>query len=264
MCLAVLALAAHPRHEVVIVANRDEYHDRPAAAAYWWDEGWLAGRDLEAGGTWLGVTRTGRYALLTNIREPARHDPSAPTRGTLVTRFLAEGRPSGVALRALVADGAKLNGFNLVGGVGRDAWWGTNREGTSRALAPGLHGLSNHLLDTPWPKVVRTKAAVAAWCTEDRKGDEGIEALFAILADASIAPDADLPSTGVALERERMLSAAFIVSPTYGTRCSTVVTMGRDGGARFVERRFDPDGKQTGEAAFEFEMTFERQRATVS
>jgi len=263
MCLAVLALAAHPRYEVVIVANRDEYHDRPASAAHWWDEGWLAGRDLAAGGTWLGVTRTGRYALLTNIREPARHDPNAPTRGTLATRFLADRRGPGVALPAIVADSASLNGFNLVGGVGRDAWWGSNRDGTARALAPGLHGLSNYLLDTPWPKVVRTKAAVAAWCAEDRDGDEGVEALFAILADPRTAADGELPATGVTLERERMLSAAFIVSPTYGTRCSTVVTIARDGSARFVERRFDPAGTQVGEAAFTFEVTFERQRAAV-
>jgi uncharacterized protein with NRDE domain len=254
MCLAVFALDAHPRYRAVIVANRDEFHARATERAHWWSEGWLAGRDLAAGGTWLGVTRTGRWALLTNIRDPARHDPSAPSRGALVTTLLADPRPAADAIPRIAAAGARHNGFNLVGGDGGRAAWGTNRGPGARDLSPGLHGLSNHVLDTPWPKVVRTKAAVAAWCAAGEHGEGSLEPLFAALADRSVAAGADLPDTGVPLERERLLSAPFIVSADYGTRCSTVATLGRDGEARFVERSFDPAGHEAGTVDIRFRL----------
>lgn len=256
MCLAVVALGAHPRYAVVIAANRDEFHARPAAPAHWWNEGWLAGRDLAGGGTWLGVTRAGRWALLTNVRDPARFEPQAPSRGALVTRVLADPGAAATAIPAVVAAGGRHNGFNLLGGDAGDAHWASNRNAGAHALAAGIHGLSNHLLDTPWPKVVRTKAAVAAWCGAEGGGDErDLEPLFAILADRTAAPDADLPDTGVGLERERLLSAPFIVSDAYGTRCSTVLTLAADGLARFVERSFDPAGRQTGEVDVRFTVT---------
>jgi uncharacterized protein with NRDE domain len=246
MCLAIVALGAHPRYAVVIAANRDEFHARPAAPAQWWDEGWLAGRDLAAGGTWLGVTRAGRWALLTNVRDPARFDPRAPSRGGLVTQALADPAPATAVVPALVAASAHHNGYNLVGGDLGAACWASNRNAGAKVLASGLHGLSNHLLDTPWPKVVRTKAAVAAWCREDAGGGRGPEALFDILCDRRPAPDGELPATGIPLDRERLLSAPFIVSDSYGTRCSTVIVIGHDGAARFVERSFDPAGRETG------------------
>jgi uncharacterized protein with NRDE domain len=258
MCLAVFALDAHPRYRAVIVANRDEFHARATLPACWWREGWLAGRDLAAGGTWLGITAAGRWALLTNIRDPARHDPAAPSRGALVTGLLADPRPAAVAVPAIAAGSGRHNGFNLVGGDGARAAWGTNRGPGARDLAPGLHGLSNHALDTPWPKLVRTKAAVAAWCAAGEHGDDGLEPLFAALADRTAAPDADLPATGIPLERERLLSAPFIVSADYGTRCSTVVTLGRDGTARFVERSFDPAGRETGTVDLDFALAADR------
>ena len=256
MCLAVVALDAHPAFALVIAANRDEFHARPAAPAHWWDEGWLAGRDLAGGGTWLGVTRAGRWALLTNVRDPARFDVQAPSRGALVTRVLADPGAVAAAIPAIVAAGGRHNGFNLLGGDAGDAHWASNRNAGARALGEGIHGLSNDLLDTPWPKVVRTKAAVAAWCGADRGGGgRDLEPLFEMLRDRTAAADAELPATGIPLERERLLSAPFIVSDGYGTRCSTVLTLTADGAARFVERSFDPAGRQTGEVDVRFGVT---------
>jgi len=243
MCLAVIAVDAHPGYSVVIAANRDEFHARLAAPAAWWPQGWLAGRDLVAGGTWLGITRPGRWAFVTNVRDPSRHDPKATSRGALVPAALADSAPPAAALARLVMQGAAYNGFNLVIGSGSDAHWGTNRGGAVHALPAGVSGLSNAALECEWPKVTRTKAAVAAWCA---RGEDGFAALFAALSDRGCAPDQDLPSTGLSPERERLLSSPFIVSDDYGTRCSTVVAIGRDGNAQFVEVSFDPRGAATG------------------
>ena len=254
MCLAVFALGAHPRYRVVIAANRDEFHARPTATARWWDEGWLGGRDLEAGGTWLGVTREARWALLTNVREPATNDPRAPTRGTLVPQVLAADRSAVNAIPAIVAAHGRCNGFNLVGGDHDLSAWANHRVGhanVTRRLPPGLHGLSNHLLDTPWPKVVRIKAAVGAWCAS---AASDFEPLFSALGDRTEAPEAELPSTGIRIELERLLSAPFIISENYGTRSSTVVALDHDGAARFVERSFDSAGRLTAVADFSFTL----------
>lgn len=257
MCLALIAQDAHPRFAVVVAANRDEHHARPTAAAAWWPEGIVAGRDLEAGGTWLGVTRAGRYALITNIREPDRRDPGAPSRGALVTRVLEDAAPPLASVGVVVAAAAAYNGFNLLAGDATSLAWGSNRAPAARALAPGIHGISNAILDAAWPKVVRTKAALAAWCARDA---DDLDALFTVLADRTRTPDAELPSTGVPLEWERRLSSPFIVGEDvgYGTRSSTVVTLGRDGDARFVERSFDAAGRQVGEVDFRFALAGSR------
>lgn len=255
MCLAVFALGAHPRYRVVIAANRDEFHARPTASARWWDDGWFGGRDLEAGGTWLGVTPGGRWALLTNVREPATNDPRAPSRGALVPRVLGAPAAAVDAIPEIVAAHSTCNGFNLVGGDHDRAAWAShrvNRNDDSRLLPPGLHGLSNHLLDTPWPKVVRIKAAVGAWCAG---ASLDFEPLFAALSDRTEAPDAELPNTGIPIDRERMLSAPFIVSERYGTRSSTVVALDHDDEARFVERSFDAAGHITGVVDFRFTIS---------
>jgi uncharacterized protein with NRDE domain len=250
MCLALLALDTHPRYAIVLAANRDEFRARAADAAHWWDgDTMFAGRDRVAGGTWLGVNRRGRFAFVTNVREPGRHDPSAPTRGTLVPRVLDDARPVGDAVAHAIGDSARMNGFNLLAGEGSAAAWGSNRADAVRTLPPGVHGVSNAALDTPWPKLVRTRDALAAWA---RAGDEDIEPLFALLGDRRPAPDADLPRTGVTVEWERMLSSPFIVAPNYGTRCSTVVLIGRDGAIRFVERSFDAEGRASGEVDHRF------------
>jgi uncharacterized protein with NRDE domain len=252
MCLAVLALDAHPRYRVVVAANRDEYHARPTAAASWWPEGVLAGRDLAAGGTWLGVTRTGRYALLTNVRDPSRHDPSAPSRGSLVPQLLASDAPVLAALDAVRRAGARQNGFNLLAGDAESAGWTSNRAADVRTLSAGVYGLSNATLDSDWPKVRRTKAAVAQWIAA---GEDAPEPLLEALGDRTLASDDALPRTGVALEWERLLSAPFIVDARYGTRSSTVLTVDRAGEVRFVERSFDSRGEASGEVRERFALT---------
>jgi uncharacterized protein with NRDE domain len=252
MCLAVLAFDAHPAYRIVIAANRDEYHARPALPAQWWPEGWLAGRDLAGGGTWLGITRNGRWALLTNVREAGRKDTRAPTRGALVTAVLDSAEPPLAALAAVAARGADYNGFNLLAGEGNEAGWYSNRAGTPTRLAAGTYGISNAALDTPWPKVRAAKARVARWCAEQR---EDAEALFAALGARELAADHELPATGVSLQWERRLSARFIVSEEYGTRCSTVILVGRDGAAVFEERTFDAMGALTGTARHAFTVS---------
>ncbi len=188
MCLALLAQDAHPRFAVVIAANRDEHHARPAAPAAWWAEGILAGRDLEAGGTWLGVTRTGRWALITNIREPDRRDPGAPSRGALVTRVLADAASPAENVAAIVADAAAYNGFNLIAGDLTSRLPGLESRGRraqrwNRAYTASPTRSSMR----PGPRSSRTKAALAAWCARDA---DDLESLFAVLADRTRTPDA--------------------------------------------------------------------------
>lgn len=253
MCLALVAIDAHPRYQYVIAANRDEFHSRPAAPAAWGAAapfiGILAGRDLTAGGTWLGVTAGGRFAFLTNVREPQRHRASAPSRGELVPRVLDKARKPAQALAAIAAGGAAYNGFNLMCGDALGAMWFSNRAAPPLPVQPGIHGLSNALLNTPWPKLTQSKAAFAQWVAH---ADADIEPLFGLLADRTLAADSALPATGVGLEWERVLSAPFIVSERYGTRCSTVLTIDRDGNAQLIERSFDPSGAAAGQVAFAF------------
>lgn len=253
MCLAVIALDAHPRYAVVVAANRDEFHARAARPAHWWDgaegEPILAGRDLAQGGTWLGVTRGGRWAFVTNVREPGRHDPNAPSRGALVPSLLRGAGAPMDAVASLVASARGYNGFNLVGGKARDAAFGSNRGTGTVALRRGIHGVSNAQLDTPWPKLLRAKAGLAAWAA---RGSDDLESLWAVLGDRTLARDDELPDTGLTRERERMLSSPFIVTDGYGTRCSTLLALARDGEGCFIERSFDARGTMTGEVAFRF------------
>lgn len=253
MCLIGLALDAHPRFALVVAANRDEYHARPAAGLDWWrstDQGpWLlGGRDLSAGGTWMSLSAQGRLAMLTNVRDPARHRPDAPSRGALVPAWLDSAQPAEALWPTLA--GRDCNPFNLVAADLAQGhwWWGDDRTLQPRTLGPGVHGLSNASLGTPWPKVRRLEAAVArALSIAD---DDTVLAahLFDALADRWQPDDAALPDTGVGLARERMLSPAFIGSPDgrYGTRCSTVLIGERQGTRwriRLAERSFDAQGR---------------------
>ena len=255
MCLALVALDAHPRYRCVIAANRDEFHARAAAPAHWWDEGLLAGRDFVAGGTWFGVTRTGRWALITNFREGIPRDPYAPSRGELVTRILREAASPLRSSAALLPDGGRYHGFNLLVGDDSGAAFASNRASGALALGPGIHGLSNHLLDTPWPKLLRSKARMAAWLDDD---EPSIETGFALLADREPVADAHLPATGVSPQWESLLSSPFIVSPEYGTRSSTLLLIAQDNSARFFERSFDAGGRAAGEVAFDFRISSAR------
>jgi len=254
MCLAVVAVDAHPRYALVVAANRDEYHARPTAPAHWWDDrsprDLFAGRDLEAGGTWLGITRRGRWAFVTNVREPGLREIAAPSRGGLVVQVLDDPRDPVAALSGAHAD-TRYNGYNLIAGDVARAAWISNRAPALRLLAPGVHGVSNARLDTPWPKLERAKAGMAAW-TRDGSGD--IAPLLDLLADRAQPPDDALPATGVPLEWERLLSSPFIVSPRYGTRSSTVVALSRAGDVTFSERTFDAAGRATGDVVERFSI----------
>jgi uncharacterized protein with NRDE domain len=241
VCLILLAWQSHPAYPLVVTANRDEFFQRRTASADFWPDHpqILAGRDLEAGGTWLGITRQGRFAALTNFRDPVRHRPDALSRGGLVAGFLAGTQGIDSYLDAL--DPAAYNGFNLL--LGDAANHGhlvafSNVSGERHELAPGIYGLSNAFLDTPWPKVGAGKTALQQ--ALDALPDES--ALLRLLADPAVHPDDRLPATGVSPEWERLLSAAFIRSPDYGTRCSTVIKVGAGGTATFDEQTWLPGG----------------------
>ena len=254
MCLILLALDSHPHYWLIVAANRDEFYDRPSVtAAFWADAPWiLGGRDLKAGGTWLGIDRKGRFAAVTNYRQGQR-EPAAPrSRGLLVSDYLTTGIEVRAHLERVERDAALYNGFSLIAGSRRELFYYSNREGRARALAPGVYGLSNHLLDTAWPKVTSSKNGLAALLASG--GSETIPSLFALLSDRRQAADALLPQTGVSREWERLLSSAFIASGDYGTRSSTVVLVGRDGCVVFVERTFGPGGAQGEEVRQEFAL----------
>jgi uncharacterized protein with NRDE domain len=251
MCLILLALDTHPDYSLIVAANRDEFYDRPTAhAAFWKDAPWvLAGRDLKAGGTWLGIDRRGRFAAVTNYRQGQR-EPEAPrSRGHLVSDYLTGPSDARAHMAGVERDAALYNGFNLIVGDTGALLYFSNRDGRTRALGPGVYGLSNHLLDSPWPKVTAGKSGLT---TVLSGGGELIPSLFRLLSDPHQATEAMLPETGVSPEWERLLSAAFIASDGYGTRSSTVVLVGRDGGVRLEERSFGAGGAPEHEVRHEF------------
>ncbi|HEY0844722.1 MAG TPA: NRDE family protein [Noviherbaspirillum sp.] len=227
MCLIVFAWQVVPGMPLIAAGNRDEFYARPTAAATWWEDHphVYAGRDLQDGGTWMGITRDGRFAAITNIREPSRKRDSAPSRGALVSDFLTGDASPQEYIGRISAEGHKYNGFNLLVGNGAQLIWYSNGdpddERNGKPLAPGVYGLSNGSLDAPWPKVVRTKAQFASLLCQGAPHD----AYFEMLSDTARASDCRLPRTGVSLEWERVLSSVFIESPEYGTRSSTVVQL---------------------------------------
>ena len=249
MCLVLIAYKVHPRYPLILAANRDEFYDRPTATASYWEEApeLFAGRDLVHRGTWLGVTRGGRCAALTNYREPHAARQDAPSRGGLVSGFLRSEVGPKDYLARLQGKAAAYNGFNLLLGDPDGLYCYSNKSGQAVRLSPGIHGLSNHLLDTPWPKVVRGRDTLSELA---QRGDFSREELFAILGDRSQAPDGELPDTGVGLELERLLSSIFIVSERYGTRSSTVLLIDADRRVSFVERSFDGGPAHDAETCF--------------
>lgn len=238
MCLIVVGWRTNDRFPLVVAANRDEFYARPTDALARWNDALqvIAGRDLEAGGTWLGITDSGRFAAVTNVREPGM-PKGALSRGELTRRFLL-GTESALAYAEAI-NGSQYAGFNLLLGDGETLIYRSNRDGAPRVLEPGIYGLSNHLLDTPWPKLVqaRTRFANAQCQLPDESG------LFALLADKTLVADANLPKTGVPLEWERLLSAVFVQSETYGTRASTVAWQRSDGAVSIHEKSFGPYGR---------------------
>jgi len=253
MCLIFVAIDAHPNYRIVVAANRDEFYDRPTAPASFWpeDPDLLAGRDLLAGGTWLGITRTGRIAALTNYRDPKPNQADAPSRGRVVSDYLMSKEGPLQFLKRLSLNAGRYNGFSLLAGLNERIYWHSNRGGEIRRLSPGIHGLSNHLLDTPWPKVEKGRKEIAGILAGE---DVSIEGLFQLLQDRALVEDESLPDTGVDLEWERTLSPVFISSPTYGTRSSTVILLDRSGMATLVERSFERGSKSYSTAAHSFKV----------
>ena len=252
MCLLVLAWNTHPRYRLVVAANRDEYHDRPTAALGPWPspDDILGGRDLRAGGTWLGIDRRRRFGIVTNFRDLVRGAPDARSRGGLIPRYLRGAAGPGDYLAALEGEAAAYGGFNLLLADGDSLWYASNRTGPfAHALSPGVHGLSNELLDTPWPKLRRVRRGFEEWLRKAGSAEDG--ALFAVLADRAPASDEEgLPSAGLSPEWERTLSSPFVLHETYGTRCSTVVAIEPTGGCYVAERRFAPTGACSGETEY--------------
>jgi len=254
VCLILLALDAHPRYRLIVAANRDELHERPSEPAHFWPDrpAILAGRDRQAGGTWMGVSRSGRFAAVTNFREPAEPAPGLRSRGELCAGFLARAAAARDSAEAIAARGEQYGGFSLILRDAAGCWFVSNRNGGPAAVAPGVHGLSNHTLNEPWPKVRRGRRALAEAIATEHLDPER---LLAILADTSPAAGEELPDTGLAPALERRLSAIFIRGEQYGTRSSTVLLLGAGGQVQYVERSFDAQGNCTGRVREQFAIT---------
>jgi uncharacterized protein with NRDE domain len=250
MCLILFAHQCDPRYHLVIAANRDEFYARPTERSHWWGESpdLLAGKDLQAGGSWMGVSESGHFAALTNFRDPTGIKPNAPSRGDLVTGFLRSADSPETYLNELLPKVDQFNGYNLLLGKGEQLLWQSNEATGWAEVDPGVHGLSNHLLDTPWPKVDKGRAGLTSWVAEQGE----TEALFSLLSNPVLAPDDQLPQTGVSLEWERKLSPMYIESSTYGTRVSTVILFSKTGQIYWEERAYVPAGEAR---IFEFTPT---------
>jgi uncharacterized protein with NRDE domain len=254
MCLILFAYRCHRHYPLIIAANRDEFHDRPTAPASFWAEApqLLAGRDLRGNGTWLGITRAGRFAALTNYRDPSMPDGTAPSRGQLVTQFLRGPLPPAEYLETLRRQTTAYNGFNLLFGDQEALFCYSNRSEQPPPIIPGIHGISNGQLDSSWPKVARGTAALARLLADGREPD--LDGLFTMLADRTPVADPLLPDTGIGLARERLLAPLFIAGPGYGTRSSTVILCGGDGRITFSERTFHHNGHRATTRSVRFSL----------
>jgi uncharacterized protein with NRDE domain len=259
MCLIAFAWRAHPEISLLVAANRDEWRDRPAAPATWWDDApqLLGGRDLQAGGTWLGVTNRGRFAAITNFRDPSARKTVAPSRGQLVADFLRGEMPPKAYLAELAPRAGAYNDFNLLVGEGASLMIFSSRDAAKQEVPPGVHALSNHRLNEPWPKVNAAKSNIHGLLQAQMSENDLLAGSLAVLSNATQAPDHALPNTGVGLEWERRLSASLIVGADYGTRCSTTLLIGR-GHAAFAEHTRGTDGNVVSTAAWRFALNMAR------
>lgn len=237
MCLIVFANNVHPNYKLIFAANRDEFYDRPSYQAEFWLEHpeLLAGKDLQAGGTWMGITKQGRFAAITNFRDLKNHRHDAPTRGNLTLDFLVTDISPLNYYNSLKETLNQFNGFNLILGTFDELFYFSNKTDGLKKLESGVHGISNAVLDTPWPKVEKSKRNIKHLIEQ---GDIHPWEVLNLLDDTSLAKDEELPDTGVGLELERMLSPIFIKSEKYGTRSSTIVTVDIDNNVRFVEKTY--------------------------
>ena len=254
MCLITFALDAHPAYSLILAANRDEFYERPTAYAHPWEEAphVIGGRDLLGGGTWLGATQWGKISAVTNYRDPKNIRPDARTRGDLTKDFLLTTSQSAREYLQRVRDEAhEYNGFNLLLFEAGEAYHFSNYEGKINRVEPGIHGLSNALLNTPWPKLQRLKESFAAAI----QGEVVHENLLQILEDTELAPDDELPDTGIGYEWEKAISSICIDAENYGTCCSTVITIDRAGNVAFTERSFPVGQRENKVVKFAFEIS---------
>lgn len=238
MCLIIFAYKTHPEYQLILLANRDEFYARPTAPLRYWDDAplILAGRDQKKQGTWLGITTNGRFAALTNFRDPHSLMSKAPSRGQLVRGFLSSKTSPHNYLKKLHPNAKIYNGFNLLTGDQQKLCYYSNRSGEIKTLSPGIYGLSNAFLNDPWPKVTSAMTSLTNIGSNAFK----INTLFEIIADRSVPPDNKLPDTGIGIIWERLLASIFIASDSYGTRSSTVLLISNSGEVRMVERTFSP------------------------
>lgn len=250
MCLILFAYKSHPKFDLILAANRDEFYERPTGEAFWrgTKPDILAGIDHHAGGTWMGMSECGRFAALTNYRNPADMSPHRASRGKLVYEFLSSGIDAESYACSLNESASQYNGYNLIFGTVDRLTYYSNKTAEDIPLNKGIYGLSNHLLDTPWVKVQKGKAGL----TEIINNEFTEEDLFKLMHDEQRADDKDLPETGVGIEKERMLSPMFIKSDNYGTRCSTVILVSKNGDVTFTERTYGRAG--TSDVKYEFNI----------
>lgn len=248
MCLILFALQQHEDHPLVVIANRDEFYARPTETAHWWTDtpGIFAGRDLEAQGTWMGVNRNGRFAAVTNVRQPGNASPAKLSRGKLTSNYLASNEPAETFLRGIESTAGDYAGFNLLVGDSSGLYFYSNRHAGIHRIPPGIYGVSNGLFDEAWPKLTSGKLALASAVKTGLDND----VLMQILTDHTIAEDEVLPKTGVTLDIERMLSSRFIRSDEYGTRACSIVKYDRRQQIEFVEQNYNEAGG-IGEPVFE-------------
>ena len=249
MCLIVFAWKSHPDYKLILAANRDEFHARPAQAAHWWPDlpDVLAGRDLQAGGTWLAIARSGRFATVTNYREQQRAHGGLRSRGEIVTNFVSADVDPMTFVSSI--SGESYAGVSVLTADHGSICYTSNRGDESVSLAPGVYGLSNASLDTPWSKLSRTKEALTVLIDSDKVNTTE---LLRLLGDQTPAASTEVDSSELPFKLARALSAPFIISDTYGTRCSTILLIAHDGRIDFCERRFDPDGVASGDSNFSF------------
>ncbi|WP_024694233.1 NRDE family protein [Pseudomonas syringae] len=243
MCLIVFAWHPSRAQPLIVAANRDEFYARPARPLSQWEDvpNIYAGRDLEAGGTWMGIAADGRFAAVTNIRDPGQ-PLGLRSRGELVAKFLAGEHTLEDYVAEIAARAGEYTGFNLLMGDAGRLYYLNSADPTPQLLGEGVYGLSNAGLNTPWPKLLKARAALTA-----QLDDPQPQALLNLLRDAEPAADAELPETGVGLVTEKLLSSVFIASPNYGTRASTVLIVNADGTRQMIEHSFGPQGGQLGE-----------------
>lgn len=253
MCLIAFSYDAHPHYPLIVVANRDEFYDRPTAAAHFWEDvpTILAGRDLRQNGSWIGVSKNGRFAAITNYRDPSRPETGQLSRGEIVQHFLISTQSADDFISTLRQKKDLYGGFNVLLYDGKQMQHYNNIFDERNTVEKGIHSLSNATLNTPWPKVTCAKDALAA---ANKQNQLAVNDIIALLANKEIARDEVLPDTGVGIHLERALSASFVKMPNYGTRCSTAIIYDTNGQIKFLERTYE-EGKEPVDRYFEIEVS---------